>query len=438
MDKTTFNNYISKQFWKHIFSKTYVEHKAIVDRESFLNKLFDEIQSYSYNPSVPREYIVSNKYNLVSRIVPVLNLKDICVYYFCIKTLEENLAKNRVKGTYGGFSSGGLLRKREDKEFNGMMEIPFSSSPYSFNPHAWVAAWRDFQKKAFIFSKNYSYFIKFDISNFYDSINLTLLERKIRANCHETQSETINLLFHFLKNWNKRFENYFPKTVGIPQDEVGDCSRILANFYLQEFDNLLLKFCQKKGMDRLRYSDDMFIMSNNLDLAKEALFYASKELSKSGLNINPAKVHIFQSKVDFNNYWAFEIFNKLADPNDNATIETAIELYKKYLDNYIEFRSDSVLKRIVNCDIMNIDITKKQFVLNQLLNEEFLMNIEEFSLRRIYSFLSKSDKDLLNKKLESLVAKVLFNKFHYVLLKTYDLHKINKTIILKRIKELTL
>lgn len=66
--------------WKYIFKKTYV---PIIEpkKDSFLKDLFVKIQSFSYSPSNPREYIVSNKHNLVSRIVPILAVADICVYY---------------------------------------------------------------------------------------------------------------------------------------------------------------------------------------------------------------------------------------------------------------------------------------------------------------------------------------------------------------------
>ena len=224
--------------WAEISKKTYVPITEKIEKKIFLDGLFGEIESFNYTPSNPREYIVSNKHNLVSRIVPVLSVKDICVYYYCVKSLEENLAINRVDGTYGGFSMGGSIRKKEEEEFNFLSEIPFSVSPYTYNPLAWVNAWRDFQKKAYTYSAQdeYSYFIKLDVANFYDCINLNLLDKKVRESCKKAHSDIIDLLFQFLRNWNKKFDKYFPKSIGLPQDEVGDCSRILANFYLQDFD----------------------------------------------------------------------------------------------------------------------------------------------------------------------------------------------------------
>lgn len=437
INKELFLNTVSG-IWPSVFKRTYVSIIEKIDKESFLVSLLCEIENLTYSPTSPREYIVSNKHNLVSRIVPVLSVKDICVYYYCLKTLENKLAINRVDATYGGFSMGGSLRRMEEVDFESASEIPFSISPYTYNPLAWVEAWRDFQKKAYIYStqEEYSYFIKFDIANFYDCINLNLLEKKVRTTCDSDCSEVIDLLFYFLKNWNKKFDKYFPKSVGLAQDEVGDCSRILANFYLQDFDKVFSDYCILNNIQYLRYADDMVLMGKDPLVTKKALFFASKELSKIGLNINSSKVDCFDSLSAYNSYWAFDIFNKLGDKNNKANIESAIDAYKTNIDSRVLFKKDSVLGRILNCNLHIVDITKKQYILAQVLHDEFLMNCEEFALRRLYYILSKSDKLLLKEKLESLIDVVYFNKYHYVLLKVSDLFKFDDTRLKLKIEEL--
>jgi len=383
LDKNLFLKTVSG-IWSNILNKTYVPITDKIDKKLFLDDLFNEVETFTYAPSNPREYVVSNKHNLVSRIVPVLSIKDICVYYFCIKSLEDKLAVNRVDGTYGGFSMGGRIRKKEEEDFLSLSEIPFSVSPYTYNPLAWVEAWRDFQKKAYTYSvqDEYSFFIKFDIANFYDCVNLNLLEKKVRGVCNKELSDIIDLLFQFLRNWNKKFDKYFPKSVGLPQDEIGDCSRILANFYLQDFDQIFSEYCKSKNILYIRYADDMILMEKDELEAKKALLVASKELSNIGLNINSGKVSTFDSKIKFNQYWAFDIFDKLGDKDDNEKIESAIDDYKKYLENRTEFRRDSVLKRILNCNLTNVDICKKQIILAEVLKDEFLMDCEEYALKR--------------------------------------------------------
>lgn len=423
LNKKEFVEIVSKGIWRHIFSKTYIKYKIIPDKIDFLNNLAVEINSFSYHASVPREYIVSNKHNLVSRIVPSLSLADLCVFYYCVKSIEENLSVQRVEGTFGGYQLGTSIRKIEQEEFdNNVSEIPFSFSPYSYNPMAWVKAWRDFQKKVYtgLNTGEYSYFIKFDIANFYDCINLNILENKIRSICDKKESFTIDLLFTFLKNWNRKFHSYSLKTVGLPQDEVGDCSRLLANFYLQDFDIKFRTYCKLYKIKYLRYSDDMILMGNNEKYCKEALFFASKELSKIGLNINSSKVDLFETKESFDKYWAFDIFNLLGDKFNYKNIEAAIRLYKEYNILNIKFRKSSVQSRILNCDLKKIDLSLRYEIINEVLKDDFLMNAEERQLNTIFNLLSSEDKIIFKEKLEKLIDVVQFNKYHYVLLKIAD------------------
>jgi Reverse transcriptase (RNA-dependent DNA polymerase) len=439
MDKIEFNKIISG-IWKKIFKDTFVPIKE-PKKDEFLNNLFDEIQNYSYTASNPREYIVLNKHNLVSRIVPILAVKDICIYYYCIQKLDEKISGNRVESTFGGFSMGGNLRKKEDEEINNLNEVPFSVSPYTYNPLAWVNAWRDFQKKAFTYSSqdDYSYFIKFDIANFYDCINLNILENKIRGVCDNNHFDTIDLLFSFLKNWNRKFHKYSIKTVGIPQDEVGDCSRILANFYLQDFDQVFCNYCNKLNIKYLRYADDMILMGKDELETKRALFEASKELNKIGLNINSSKVDIFESKKAFDYYWAFDIFDKLGDKDNIKDIEEAIKMYKKCIKGNKKFRNDSVSSRLLNCDLNKVDISFKYELLLGFMDENYLINCKDWVILRIYNILSNEERTKLKEKLELLIDKVYFNQFHYTLLKCNNFLKFDsETIekINKRIKEI--
>lgn len=114
-------------------------------------------------------------------------------------------------------------------------------------------------------------------------------------------------------NWNKTFEGYSYKLVGVPQDTIGDCSRISANFYLQDYDESMKELCDTSNAKYLRYADDQIIYSNNKMTGRQILFEASKCLFKIGLDINSGKVVEFDSREQFNQYWAFEIFELLDD-----------------------------------------------------------------------------------------------------------------------------
>lgn len=415
-----FKKKVSGSFLNHLYKNSYLRWSGFpLDRnrrDRYLESLYKIIGSGLYTPSFPREYIVSNKHNSVARIVPSLTLNDYCVYYFCTKSVENYLAVNRVEGTYGGFSLGGEFRKREDKEFRELQEVAFSISPFTYNPLAWVKAWRDFQKKAKVYSADtkYTYFLKYDIANFYNTINLSLLEPKVRMACPKEFTDEIDLLFFFLKYWNKRFLKYAEQTISIPQDEVGDCSRLLANFYLQDYDRTIFNRSKKMSCVYMRYADDQIIMTSNEKTAEDLLFYASKELFKLGLNINSAKVIRF-TRSEWEYYWCFDTFDQLGDPKNVSKIEKAVDDISKLDKN--KCRYDSLLKRILNCEIERISVDKKVKFLSLVSTDDFLLNCDSRLIVRIYKLLGKNEKRSYLNKLNNLSKVARFNSYHYNLLR---------------------
>ncbi len=418
VDFTTFKERIPDSFWTHIKKYTFVPWSNFpASKSEFLKNLYDELCSGTYTPQPPRDYVVSNKHNAVARIVPSLQLQDYCIYYFCIASLEEYLAINRTGGTYGGYSLGGKIRESEIEEFSEYEEIPFSVSPFSYNRLAWVGAWRDFNKKAYIYSRTgeYTHFLKFDIANFYNTINLSILERKVRLACPKETSDIIDLLFFFLKYWNKQFLQYAEQTVSIPQDEVGDCSRILANFYLQDYDKHIYELCEKHNCCYMRYADDQILMSENSDKNERILFEASKELFKIGLNINSSKVDRFRSQEEWDYYWCFDLFNLLGDKNDTGNIQLAISKFLQL--NKSQCRYDSVLSRILNRNLDDISFDLRIKFLSEVLSDEYILNSSDRIILRIFSLLDERSKSQFLGKLKLLADKALFNSYHYNLLR---------------------
>ncbi len=86
------------------------------DKNKFLKNLYGEIRAGRYFPSPPRGYIILDKNRGVPRIIPVFNYRDSCVYYLCVKELEEYIGVNRIEGTYGGWTMGNPIRLQEDAE----------------------------------------------------------------------------------------------------------------------------------------------------------------------------------------------------------------------------------------------------------------------------------------------------------------------------------
>lgn len=414
------------------------------NKKKFLLDLYDEIEAKRYYPDLPRGYIVSDKHNKVSRIVPVFNHKDSCTYFFCIKQIENFIAVNRVAGTYGGWTLGNLMRVQEDQDVEylpGADDSPMAIN--SYNPIKWSDNWKDFQKKAYQYASKggYKYFLKFDIANFYDTINLGILENKVRFAVDKNQTFVVELLFHFLQNWNRQLERYSKKTVGIPQDEIGDCSRILANFYLQDYDAYMKSECDKHSATYLRYADDQIVMANDKDILYDILFNASKELFKINLNLNSSKVSEF-TVDEFITYWAFEIFQKLEDKENRVDINQGVEMYFQWLDGDVDFKRDSVLKRIITVTSKNINILEPHLryrLLAEMYKPDFVATLNYWGLNHL-AYMSESP-DTLYKILDEQIESIRFNNFHYIVLKFYKKWRgdtYDFSLLEKRIKELSL
>jgi len=249
-----------KKFWQWIRNKSIVPYGDVADKDAFLKELFRKIASSTYYPNPPKEYLTLNKGQGVLRVVPVLNLNDLVVFYYCARKLEPYIAVNHVPGTYGGFGLSGKLRKVEEEEIKSISDnlevTEFDGDFYvfqelagypiesSFNPRAWQAEWGDFNDKLYHNSFDFEgeengFVVELDIANFYDSIQLDNLEFKIRKYISNEENQIVYLLLHFLRYWNRHINFYRQQGAGVPQDLFGECSRILANFYLQNYDKAL-------------------------------------------------------------------------------------------------------------------------------------------------------------------------------------------------------
>lgn len=342
---------LNNDFRKHLKNSLSPSFQVPNDYKSCLLQTYEDISNNSYLPSSPVAYIVIDKHNGVSRYVPVLTYEDYCVYYFCVKVLEGEIAENRVVGTYGGWTMGGAIREAENEN---LLQLHTSSEGYyppnAFNRNQWIKEWSSFQNlvKAYMQYDEFSYFVKMDIANFYDSINLSILKEKLTA--QSKNKEIINTLMLFLSRWNYSIEGGLDKSVGIPQDEVGEMSRLLANFYLQSYDAIMKKECKDRGAEYMRYADDLIIFAKSKKDAKEILFAASRELLVLSLNLNSGKVKEFCNKDDFDKYWGFEIFDFLQNEDNSLSINQGVESYFRCIDMKLDFRKDSVLRKILSVD----------------------------------------------------------------------------------------
>ena len=451
-----FRKYFNKTFWK-VFSNKNIFIDNPSNKEKFTKSVFKEIYFKKYYPSIPQLYIDINKGNGVTRIIPVFSLKDYCVYYYCIKKLETKIAFNRIPNTFGGWTLGGLIRKNEEDEMikrrmdynkfeDFMAELNgISVSQHSFNPLAWAKAYGDLNSKLYASSKEkkYNFVSELDISNFYDSIRLDILELKIREISDDKYSEIVAILFLFLNYWNRKTNSYNKQTVGIPQDALGDCSRILANFYLQSYDKFVYEICKKTGCKYLRYADDQFIFSNSKEELKYLIYMMSKKLNSMGLSVNQKKVRIFPTAglIEYRAFKIFDIVKSSKDKNDKVKVETLvnkyIELVKENKLAKIKDNGKSILTRILFCPALKrIDVSKRNTIVNFLIDENYLEFCRTNHLLKIYDLLEKNQKGKFVLKLKKLTKKLMHNSFHYEVLGFFDKYSIHTKLIKTRLKKL--
>ena len=414
-----FKKLFNGNFWKTINKHFLFFPKSSFQKKCVLKTLWNSIQEKKYYPSIPKEYIYLDKGNGVVRQTCVFEIQDYCLYYYCIKELEDKIAINRIENTFGGWSLSGQIRKKENEELNNNNdEYGFSS----FNPTAWAKIFGEFNSILFnnINNEEYKFAIEFDIANFYDNIRLDVLENKIREITKENQKKIVSLLFHFLHYWNRKDNFYNKQTVGIPQDVLGDCSRILANFYLQDYDKFMFKICKRKNCCYLRYTDDQFIFAKDKSNFKELIFEASKYLKSIGLNINQKKVSIKETN-DLKTERMMDLFVKTNADDFKENNQLHCEIIKDYkkIPNKKKLKNQhSIIKKLLNCDLKQ---DNKKYILNIVTNKKFLSTLTYkcCELEKIYSILEQKSKEKFLKKLIQIQKKSfqsLHNSFYYAVL----------------------
>lgn len=446
-----------RRFWNKITKNSIINYPKIVDKTAFLTSLYEKIDNRTYYPSPPQEYITLNKGHGVLRVIPAFSVEDLCVYYYCAVRLEKYIAINRTPGTYGGFGISGKLRNIEDEEFQRLREsfeiVELEGKRYVFgglygyavstlNPKAWFAEWGDFNNKIYFNSHEYSngYVADLDISNFYDSIPIDNLEYKIRKQVSHKCNDEIYLLIHFLRFWNRHINFYRQQGAGLPQDEFGECSRILANFYLQNFDKNISKFCERRGAKYFRYADDQVIFAKSIKDLEEIITKASSLLMREGLNFNQKKVRIMTIK-EFKKHYGFQNFLSLTQSKGKPIAITTIE---KQINAYFRNRQNmrkggfSLLRRLWNVLLktkkkpVNFNIFKKY-----LLSDDFLLNnylLDSTDLQKIFDLLSLRERTKMFKILDENIQNCLYSIYLYNIRIFYKLNGKSTKIIDSRIQ----
>ena len=421
MKLESFARYFNHDFLKAFKNKAFPIKipKTGKEKADLVKKVYTSISSARYAPSIPETEIVINKGHGIARTVPVFCIEDYCVYYFCIKELENVLCGKRTDNTFGGWTLGGGLRQQEQSE------IECESSEYgrySFNPQAWIMAFGEFNSLLFsqLDQRNYSHVLQLDLSNFYDSVRLDMLERWIREEADSYQGWIIALLFYLLNHWNRRNTGLHPQAVGLPQDALADCSRISSNYYLQKYDKFAATVCVKAGALYFRYADDQMILLNDPAKVDGLLLLLTRHLDRYGLRVNQKKVVLWTAtKLQQHRCRLIQaIFAKKGD-NKNSV------LVRKFVDAVLAIPMSNIkktwnsglplLNRLLWANLESLPNNIFEKIVVRFTSKQYLLNADHKKLLRVYQLLDskRSCRIDLSKRLQNLGKKSVHNAYHY-------------------------
>lgn len=416
-----FNRWFNRDFWRAFQKHKYPIEvpRTVIEKQSKVRAVFEAVKSAKYAPSVPEAEIVINKGYGVARTVPVFCIDDYIVYYFCIKELEGVIAGNRTENTFGGWTLGGKLRQREDMDV--VFDTGFSSARYAFNPKAWTAAFGEFNSLLFaqLEARGYSHVLQFDLSNFYDCVRLDILERSIREDALADKGWIIALLFYFLNQWNRRNTGLHPQGVGIPQDALADCSRILANYYLQRYDKFAAGICSKAGASYFRYADDQMILVKDTRSIDGIMLLLTRNLDRHGLRVNQKKVDIWTVR-ELQRHRCRDIqaiFAEKGDSQDPKLVRKFVDAYLRLSDKRLAGTWNGglpLLNRLLWANLESLPGKLFDRILTRLTALEYLLRAEKDKLVRVHELNQRRSRPVdLRGRLRKLGDIAVHNAFHH-------------------------
>ena len=175
-----------------------------------------------------------------------------------------------------------------------------------------------------------------DITNFFGSIDLSLMRSKISGQT-SLDEKSNNLLFYLLENL-RPVEVYGPSgSFGLPT-VTDDTSRVLAHFYLAEFDQELMR--EGKEDKYTRWVDDMLISVSDSVEGGKVVARIERALSRLGLVANSSKTELVSKEafrerhLEHENEYLDEIHEAV-----NTGGELSLEGFEEFEQKLIDFLS---------------------------------------------------------------------------------------------------
>ena len=229
----------------------------------------------------------------------------------------------------------------------------------------------------------------------------------------------IALLFYLLNHWNRRNTGLHPQAVGLPQDALADCSRILSNFYLQKYDQFASAICAQAGASYFRYADDQMILLNDPTKIDNLLLLLTRNLDRYGLRVNQKKVKLWQTP-ELIQHRCREIQAIFANKGDNQNPA----LVQRFVDAYLALTPEELantwnggmplLNRLLYAKLESLPSALLDNMIGRFMAEPFLLQASAHKLKRLSDLNARCETPLdFKERIRTIASRSVHNAFHH-------------------------
>lgn len=227
----------------------------------------------------------------------------------------------------------------------------------------WFSQWKKMQKVILGFKDSKELIISTDVTNYFDSIDLSKLREEILRHVEKKDKSgvLVDLLFRIIEDISWR-PDYLPyKKLGLPTINL-EAVRLLGHTFLFEVDNILKLKTQENFT---RWMDDITIGVDSRKEASEILGGIADTLKSSGLALNLAKTQLYSPK-EFEYNFLVQSNRYLDQINEKKALDkTDIKALRKSLTVHLNDKKPQhwakVTKRLISIHSkFKVKITEKR------------------------------------------------------------------------------
>lgn len=396
--KKTLDAAFEKQITKKIWRSTVrgqlrnMDIKDLYDHYDFNYNIEDRIQTIkssildgSYSVGTPLIYKTEKKYGICRHMV-IPQPEDALILQCLIEQISSSILKKQP--------SENAFYSRDKHN----VKKPHEAVEYGLG---FRGQWKALQKKIYNFTDACDYLVVTDLTNYFDSIDLSEL-RRVFVSYTEADEVIIDLIFRIVEglSWKPDYLPYSHR--GLPTVNI-EPIRLLAHSFLFEVDQILK---EKTNENFTRWMDDITCGVNDKRKGIELLSDVSDVLKSRGLALNLSKTQILSaSEANFH----FQIKQNLeiddyeslrAGTQEAKEAERELWLkYKTHFKNRSPKAWDKIAKRYITTfgklgsDRLLVDLSER-YIANPGLRTNYLIYL---SMRGYSSKASKCVLDILSK-----------------------------------------